>query len=97
MSDGFYCRAVQKLSAVSAHLKEERVGIAAQLAQQLGLDLGVDALLAVLQRRIHLPSGQVQLPAKGDAHHVHVISAVAKGAGQGDEHWRAEDAQSQWC
>lgn len=68
------------------HLKEERVGIDPQLAQQFGLDLGVDALLTVLQGWVHLAGGQVQLPAEGDAHHVHVISAVAKGAGQSDKH-----------
>lgn len=69
-----------------AHLKEERVGVDSQLAQQFGLDLCVDALLTVLQRGVYLAGGQVQLPAEGDAHHIHVISAVAKGAGQGDKH-----------
>lgn len=71
---------------ITAHLKEEWVGVVSELAQQFGLDLGVGDLLAVLQRRVHLAGGQVQLPAEGDAHHVHVISAIAKGAGQGDEH-----------
>lgn len=70
------------------HLEEEGVGVVSQLAQQLGLDPGVDALVAVLQRRVHLPGGQEELPAEGDAHHVHVVPAVAEGAGQRDEHCR---------
>lgn len=68
------------------HLEEEREGVVSELAQQLGLHAGVDALLAVLQRRVHLAGRQVELPAEGDAHHVHVVSAVAEGAGQRDEH-----------
>ena len=75
-------------SVITSHLKEERVGVVAQLVQQLGLYPGVDSLLEVLQRRVHLAGGQVQLPAEGDSHHVHVVSAVPEGAGQGDEHWR---------
>lgn len=76
------------LSAVplKRHLEEERVWVVSQLAQELGLDSGVDTLLAVLQGRVHLPGGQVQLPAEGDSHHIHVISAVAEGARQRDEH-----------
>lgn len=75
---------------VTSHLEEERVGVVPQLAQQSGLYLGVDSLFAVLQRRVHLAGGQVQLPAKGNAHHVHVVSAVPEGAGQGDKHWRGQ-------
>lgn len=74
-----------------SHLEEERVGIVSQLAQQFGLRPRVDSLVAVLQRRIHLAGGQVKLPAERYPHHIHVISAVAEGAGQGDEHWRAEE------
>lgn len=82
------------LCAVRRHLEEERVGVLSQLSQQLGLRPGVGPLLAVLQGRVHLAGGQVQLAAEGDAHHVHVVSAVAKGAGQGDEDWRTEDGLS---
>lgn len=71
---------------VAAHLEEERVGVLAQLAEQLGLDLGVDGLVTVLQRWEHLSGGQVELSAEGYAHHVHVVSAVPEGAGQRDEH-----------
>lgn len=71
---------------LKCHLEEERVWVVSQLAQELGLDSGVDTLLAVLQGRVHLPGGQVQLPAEGDSHHIHVISAVAEGARQRDEH-----------
>lgn len=46
----------------------------------------MDAPVAVLQRRVYLAGGQVELPAESDAHHVHVISAVAEDAGQRDEH-----------
>lgn len=70
---------------ITAHLKEERVGVLAQLAKQLGLDLGVGGLVPVLQRWVHLSGGQVQLSVEGNAHHVHVVSAVPEGAGQGDE------------
>lgn len=76
-----------------SHLEEEWVGVVSQLAQQSGLRRGVYSFLTVLQRWVHLAGGQVQLPAEGDSHHIHVISAVAKGARQGDEHWRAEETQ----
>lgn len=68
------------------YLKEERVGIVAELPQQFGLDPGVDAPVAVLQRRVYLAGGKVELPAESDAHHIHVISAVTEDAGQRDEH-----------
>lgn len=71
--------------SVSSHLKEEGVGVVSQLAQQFGLYPGVDSLLAVLQRWVHLTGRQVQLPAEGDSHHIHVVSAVPEGAGQSDE------------
>lgn len=74
--------------SVSSHLKEEGVGVVSQLAQQFGLYPGVDSLLAVLQRWVHLAGRQVQLPAEGDSHHIHVVSAVPEGAGQSDEDWR---------
>lgn len=46
----------------------------------------MDAPVAVLQRGVHLAGGQVELPTEGNAHHVHVVSAVAEGAGQRDKH-----------
>lgn len=73
-------------SAGPHHLKKEREGVVSELPQQFGLDPGMDAPVAVLQRRVYLAGGQVELPAESDAHHVHVVSAVAKGAGQRDEH-----------
>lgn len=48
----------------------------------------MDSLLAVLQRWVHLAGRQVQFPAEGDSHHIHVVSAVPEGAGQSDENWK---------
>lgn len=79
------------VSLMQTHLEEEGVGVVSQLAQQLSLCLGVDRLVAVLQRRVNLLRRQVQLPAEGDADHVHVVSAVTEGAGEGDEHWGPQE------
>lgn len=68
------------------YLKEEWVGVVSELPQQFGLDPGVDAPVTVLQRWVHLAGGKVELPAESDAHHVHVISAIAEDAGQRDKH-----------
>lgn len=68
-----------------SHLEEEGISVFAELTQQFPLDLGVDALLPVVEGRVQLPGGPVQLPLELDADHVHVIAAVAEDAGQRDK------------
>ena len=70
---------------VVSYLKEEGVGIVTQLAQQFPLHLCVNRLLAVQERGVHLAGGHIKLPPEHDANHVHIVSAIAKGAGQRDK------------
>ena len=70
---------------VLSYLEEEGVGVVTQLAQQFPLDLGVNRLLPVQERGVHLAGGHIKLPPEHDAHHVHILSTIAKGAGQRDK------------
>lgn len=73
------------------HREQEWVCVGPQLLEQALLQFGGGARGA--HGRVHLDTGEVQVPAEGQADDVNVFLAIAEGAGQGDEHWEG-DAES---